>query len=283
MRKNDLDRYTSGIVLDEIGLAEASASMPLKILHPLLEDGVFFEEEEEQKMLKAFNDKMEKNNMKNNQSATPTDTTLSMTNDWHKIGFIGISNWVLDPAKMKRGIFVIRAPPSEDELREIVNSICRNDKAILDALNRMGLIKSISNAYLKLCEKVKSRTREFFGLRDFYALIKMIYWHLKEYGVQALDSKFLKKAIERNFGGLAEIDSATFFMGHFKNDKIKIDSGVKKVIKLTTISIIGSLSKAPNQIKSYELLKSYCNFTTFFVIYSVSVFRFGSICPFFVS
>jgi hypothetical protein len=27
------------VVLDEIGLAEASSSMPLKVLHPLLEDG----------------------------------------------------------------------------------------------------------------------------------------------------------------------------------------------------------------------------------------------------
>ena len=46
-RRNDLDRYTSVVVLDEIGLAEASQSMPLKTLHPLLEDGVYFEEEEE--------------------------------------------------------------------------------------------------------------------------------------------------------------------------------------------------------------------------------------------
>ena len=38
-RQNDLDRYTSVVVLDEIGLAEASPSMPLKTLHPLLEDG----------------------------------------------------------------------------------------------------------------------------------------------------------------------------------------------------------------------------------------------------
>ena len=38
-RMNDLDRYTSVVVLDEIGLAEASTSMPLKTLHPLLEEG----------------------------------------------------------------------------------------------------------------------------------------------------------------------------------------------------------------------------------------------------
>ena len=39
-RSNDLERYASIVVLDEIGLAEASPSMPLKTLHPLLEEGI---------------------------------------------------------------------------------------------------------------------------------------------------------------------------------------------------------------------------------------------------
>ena len=38
-RSEDLKRYVSVVVLDEIGLAEASTSMPLKTLHPLLEEG----------------------------------------------------------------------------------------------------------------------------------------------------------------------------------------------------------------------------------------------------
>ena len=37
--KYQLERYASIVVLDEIGLAEASPSMPLKTLHPLLEEG----------------------------------------------------------------------------------------------------------------------------------------------------------------------------------------------------------------------------------------------------
>jgi hypothetical protein len=41
-RSEDLKRYVSVVVLDEIGLAEASTSMPLKTLHPLLEEGMFF-------------------------------------------------------------------------------------------------------------------------------------------------------------------------------------------------------------------------------------------------
>ncbi len=35
----DVKQYVSVVVLDEVGLAEDSPSLPLKALHPLLEDG----------------------------------------------------------------------------------------------------------------------------------------------------------------------------------------------------------------------------------------------------
>ena len=35
----DTDSYVSVVVLDEVGLAEDSPNLPLKALHPLLEDG----------------------------------------------------------------------------------------------------------------------------------------------------------------------------------------------------------------------------------------------------
>ena len=35
----DSSRFASVVVLDEIGLAEDSPNLPLKVLHPLLEDG----------------------------------------------------------------------------------------------------------------------------------------------------------------------------------------------------------------------------------------------------
>ena len=37
--KQDIKQYVSVVVLDEVGLAEDSPSLPLKALHPLLEDG----------------------------------------------------------------------------------------------------------------------------------------------------------------------------------------------------------------------------------------------------
>ena len=70
-RDKDLDTFVSVVILDEVGLAEDSEKMALKALHPLLEDGCIGDE-----------------------TATPDK----------KVGFIGISNWALDPAKMNRGI-----------------------------------------------------------------------------------------------------------------------------------------------------------------------------------
>ena len=37
--KQDITQYVSVVVLDEVGLAEDSPNLPLKALHPLLEDG----------------------------------------------------------------------------------------------------------------------------------------------------------------------------------------------------------------------------------------------------
>ena len=33
-----------------------------------------------------------------------------------KVGFVGLSNWALDPAKMNRGILVSREEPDKNEL-----------------------------------------------------------------------------------------------------------------------------------------------------------------------
>lgn len=83
------DRFASVVVLDEVGLAEDSPKMPLKTLHPLLEDG--------------------------NQN---DDYIIQMENSFTRVAFIGLSNWALDPAKMNRGIMLCRNEPDGDELEE---------------------------------------------------------------------------------------------------------------------------------------------------------------------
>ena len=83
----NLDRFVSVVVLDEVGLAEDSRRMPLKTLHPLLEDGV-----------------------------TSSDDIIETDEKPERVAFIGISNWALDPAKMNRGIMLSRGVPDVQEL-----------------------------------------------------------------------------------------------------------------------------------------------------------------------
>ena len=92
----NLDEYTSVVVLDEVGLAEDSPRMPLKALHPLLEDG------------------------------TDGSEDLTMTGGELKnkrVAFVGISNWALDPAKMNRGVMLCRSPPGFEELVNTARSV----------------------------------------------------------------------------------------------------------------------------------------------------------------
>ena len=83
------DKFASVVVLDEVGLAEDSPKMPLKTLHPLLED-----------------------------SDKTQDDVIETEESFSRVAFIGLSNWALDPAKMNRGIMLSRGEPSENELEE---------------------------------------------------------------------------------------------------------------------------------------------------------------------
>lgn len=87
-KDKDLDKFVSVVVLDEIGLAEDSPLMPLKALHPLLEDG----------------------------TATEETSSSEKSINHSRVGFIGLSNWALDPAKMNRGIMLSRGVPDLEEL-----------------------------------------------------------------------------------------------------------------------------------------------------------------------
>lgn len=83
------DKFVSVVVLDEVGLAEDSPLLPLKTLHPLLEDGV-----------------------------TSSDDIIETDEKPERVAFIGISNWALDPAKMNRGIMLSRDVPGLKDLEE---------------------------------------------------------------------------------------------------------------------------------------------------------------------
>ncbi|PFX17552.1 E3 ubiquitin-protein ligase RNF213, partial [Stylophora pistillata] len=186
----NLDKFVSVVVLDEVGLAEDSPLMPLKTLHPLLEDGV-----------------------------TSADDVIETDEKPQRVAFIGISNWALDPAKMNRGIMLSRGVPEKDELVDSAMGICSTDEGVKHLIQ--PLISPLADGYAELYKEQKNFAtlkkwgkEEFFGLRDFYSLIKMVYsiaaksehrprWHELEH------------AIKRNFGGLTEEDPVEIFKRYY--------------------------------------------------------------------
>ncbi|KAM3660653.1 E3 ubiquitin-protein ligase RNF213 [Ammospiza maritima maritima] len=167
----NLEEYVSVVVLDEIGLAEDSPKMPLKTLHPLLEDGCI------------------------------DDVPLPHK----KVGFIGISNWALDPAKMNRGIFVSRGDPSREELIESAKGICCSARGALQKVEQY--FHHFADAYENIC---KAQNREFFGLRDYYSLIKM-FFALAKSSKSEPTPQDIAAVVLRNFGGKDDVNALEIF------------------------------------------------------------------------
>ncbi|XP_078518528.1 E3 ubiquitin-protein ligase rnf213-alpha-like [Lissotriton helveticus] len=171
-RDQNLEEFASAVVLDEIGLAEDSPQMPLKTLHPLLEDGCVDDDNPEQ---------------------------------YKKVGFIGISNWALDPAKMNRGLLVLRDAPERGELVNTAKGICAGEEKHSIAIEH--LFPKIASSYEAILDKQKN---EFYGLRDFYSVIKMLLSStIENRGV--LSEQNIVRAILRNFGGSDKINPVIEF------------------------------------------------------------------------
>ncbi|KAL3881511.1 hypothetical protein ACJMK2_027943, partial [Sinanodonta woodiana] len=174
-KDKDLDRFVSVVVLDEVGLAEDSPRMPLKTLHPLLEDGCQGDEEPQ---------------------------------PHKKVAFIGISNWALDPAKMNRGILVQREVPDLEELINTAEGICGTRTHVNKCVK--PFIEPLARSYLDLFKEASVKLREFFGLRDFYSLMKMIYSFVEQTNKPPTWYQLLH-SIKRNFGGLDDIKPVDTF------------------------------------------------------------------------
>nr|KAG5700588.1 hypothetical protein BaRGS_015384 [Batillaria attramentaria] len=71
------------------------------------------------------------------------------------------------------------------------------------------LVPKLADAYLKIFEEAE-KSREFFGLRDFYSLVKMVYAFAAHTREEPTKGQLIA-AIRRNFGGSDKIDPVEFF------------------------------------------------------------------------
>src|SRR6202044_970089 len=123
------------IVFDEIGLAELSPHNPLKVLHSELE----------------------------------IETC--------RYGFVGLSNWRLDASKMNRAIYLSCPDPNLEDLK--MTAISLSKSMLSDGAQAISLddsiIEGLAIAYTQILTDMKQpKNQNYFGLRDYYSLIKGI-------------------------------------------------------------------------------------------------------------
>ncbi|XP_076810018.1 E3 ubiquitin-protein ligase rnf213-alpha-like isoform X2 [Clavelina lepadiformis] len=220
-KNQDPEKFVSVVVLDEVGLAEDSPKMPLKVLHPLLEGG----------------------------GATSEEPFVMNRDDQKRVGFVGISNWALDPAKMNRGIFVHRGAPTENDLKLTAKGIFSSETTQFKEIGE--IVDVLTASYLEICE---NQEQEFFGLRDYYGLLKMIF-AVANKSETDLEYYHVASAIKRNFSG-GKIDCVHIFLKHLQ--RIWPDA---KVPKFSLESMIRSNLDSVNDCESRFLLLLSNQFT----------------------
>jgi len=174
------------VLMDEMGIADISKNNPLKVIHYEL------------------------------------DKNSDIKDAQNKFSFVGISNYFLDGSKMNRAFNKIIEDSDENDTiktgKEIANSIIT-----LDDFSEK-IIEIISKTYHYYINhfQPKKEIKDFHGFRDFYYLIKYIFYNY-QYKNQ-LNSQILNLVIEgiyRNFGGqeksIEEIKDK--FFEFFKEEK----------------------------------------------------------------
>ena len=201
-RKTGSNKFTACVVLDEVGLAEDSPLLPLKVLHPLLEDSSYGSEDAE------VIDELVQDPIDIDRSS---DNRVDELNS--QVAFIGISNWSLDPAKMNRGIMLSRGDPDIEELIASANGICQSTSkqtkgGILHSIQKK--LEYLAQGYFRLTKENPDSKRDYYGLRDFYSLVKMLVFFCDKYETN-LNQVILEHAVKRNFGGLSDTKAIAIF------------------------------------------------------------------------
>jgi len=150
------------IIFDEIGLAESSVHNPLKVLHGHLE----IEE--------------------------------------CQFGFVGLSNWRLDAAKMNRALYIACLDPDDTDLEETGKFLVEiNLKSHVKNRFDSNMIRNLSQAYVDLQKRMSKeyQLENYFGLRDYYSLIKGIVADDQTYPARMI-FEIIYQQLVMNFGGI---------------------------------------------------------------------------------
>ena len=133
------------------------------------------------------------------------------------IAVVGLSNWVLDPAKMNRAVLLQRPDASSDDLVVTAQRIIgpAADQCVESQLSRSisgtrrltKWLGPLAAAYHEVY--IDQNGRDFIGMRDYYQLVKLLREHLRDAHSSDdslhLSPSLLTVALCRNFGGKASL------------------------------------------------------------------------------
>ena len=114
---------------------------------------------------------------------------------------------------MNRGIMVQLEDPSIEELVNTAHAIIKPSGQVDDLFSeRLNLyVRSLAEGYFKLFQiQPLFLSRDYFGLRDFYCLMKMLYSLCRQYNTP-LNERIMIHAVMRNFGEISDFDVLRVF------------------------------------------------------------------------
>ena len=181
--KNKQTNLLPVIVFDEIGLAELSPHNPLKVLHSELE----------------------------------VETC--------RHAFVGLSNWRLDASKMNRAVYLACPEPNFEDLKVTATTLAQSMAAEVNQANPLDetTVEALARVYEDVCACIeKDRNQQYFGLRDYYSLIKGIVRDLlQSEDKEANLYRIVRHHLSCNFDDI--IDGSEFmwkrFCHHMQNDQ----------------------------------------------------------------
>ncbi|EPY18145.1 hypothetical protein STCU_10157 [Strigomonas culicis] len=201
-----------------------------------------------------------------------------------RVGFIAISNHVLDAAKSNRCAVVSRGRPTVDELLRIAREcLCSEEELatiqcslnggnlncdlVVDGNGGDGLLNRLCRAFSAAMEGVQPLPKDsllppppqfndFFGQRDFISCVKCIGRGALAQQPHMITDDTIYNALETNFNGLPRLETrfvVNFFLDHLKIPLRTVKS-LENSVKLFTESFGASSSENDMSERRYFLI-----------------------------
>ena len=164
-----------------------------------------------------------------------------------KVGFVAITNHVLDAAKSNRCVSLLRQEPDKDEMMRITNGVLFDSHRVSEgyiqivryedkSFTKEDFSQRLYNAYFELMNCNNREMETFYGLRDFIYFLKFLRRNCHTHNVSMkLSPKTVVHGVERNFNGVEQErfpDIVSIFLSHLSAIKMDVLSMIRQPINV---------------------------------------------------